>query len=203
MKELKEKFNEITKNYTLTYIGYVSIRDAINFIEQNFVSKEEALAKRLFELANERKRIMSIISQENYLFDEAHIQPLIDSINKRIMDGFDNPAEDLERENSNLRCISNGLQKQLSEARDAERYRITNAVMNIPLPKNFYLGYRSCVLSAINPDITCEQCKELWHKECKQTIEDCYEIWIWKRTYPTTMQKEKQNMIVKFEKNNS
>jgi hypothetical protein len=69
-----------------------------------------------------------------------------------------------------------------------EREIIFEMIMNIPLPANYYLGYRSCVLGAVLPGITCQQCKELQHKECKQMLEDCEEIWIWRRTYPTADQ---------------
>lgn len=72
---------------------------------------------------------------------------------------------------------------EVQKAKEDEKRRIFGGVMKIPLPANYYLGYRNCVLDAINADITSQQCKELKHKECKQTFEDCQEYWVWKRTY--------------------
>ena len=89
-----------------------------HFIETNFVPKSEwanEKAKTLVSLAQERTRILAIIHEEDYKFDCAYVYPLIENIKSRVLNGIDNPFEQLKAENEKLGKVVSESAKLLTD----------------------------------------------------------------------------------------
>lgn len=127
MEDIKKEFERrFCDSYTIETLlrqacteRTVDVSHVFQFIEQKCVPKSEVCKVELLAKANERKRIITIIDEENYKHDLSYIQPYVDSITDRITSGLDNPVEHYEKENAILRKENAELKEQLQQQRNS------------------------------------------------------------------------------------